>query len=294
MQRHFITFADRRLRKSLSRIKNQAAQIGVFDTINAFTEEDLPNWHLEKFSSVLKPEVRGFGYWTWKPVIIKQFMSSVANGDCLLYVDVGCHINQHGRRRLVQYFELLDQSTTGVIAFQSNPPNSSNSTLKHDGRRLFDQFNYEWVKGDLFDFFDARRDKAFTHSQAIGSGVILIKKCTQSMHIVSEWERIACDNYSLIDDSPSASSNLDGFIENRHDQALFTLLCIKYGVVTISAYEYWYPKITNKTNLKPDWPALKEFPVHAKRDKKLDSYTKINILSNKIKTRIKTFFSPNY
>jgi hypothetical protein len=76
----------------------------------------------------------------------------------------------------------------------------------------------------------------------------------------------------LIDDTPSSSPNKYGFIEHRHDQAIFSLLCIKYKVLTVSAYEYWYPKKGSLQIIAPDWAALKEFPIHAKRDKGINSF----------------------
>jgi hypothetical protein len=42
----------------------------------------------------------------------------------------------------------------------------------------------------------------------------------------------------------------------------------------LSAYEYWYP-MKNVKKLKPDWLALEEFPIHAKRDKDYGMLTNI-------------------
>ena len=79
----------------------------------------------------------------------------------------------------------------------------------------------------------------------------------------------------ILDDTPSRSRNLEGFIEHRHDQAIFSLLCIQHKVMSLSSQETWYPKrfsagqLTPSISLKPDWDALKYFPIHAKRDKDL-------------------------
>ena len=70
-------------------------------------------------------------------------------------------------------------------------------------------------------------------------------------------------DFNLIDDTPSKSKNLKGFIEHRHDQAVFSILCKINSVDTLSAYEYWYP---SKSKGKPDWSILKDYPIHAKRD----------------------------
>jgi hypothetical protein len=141
--------------------------------------------------------------------------------------------------------------------------------LQYDGRRLFDQPNYQWVKGDLFDHFGVRDNKSYTHAQAIGAGITFIKKCQQSVALIREWQGIIAQDFSLLDDTPSESPNLEGFREHRHDQAIFSLLCLKHGVPTLSAYEYWYPKNLASDRLEPDWDALRDFPIHARRDKDL-------------------------
>ena len=45
----------------------------------------------------------------------------------------------------------------------------------------------------------------------------------RNIEITEKWLEL-CKNKHLIDDSPSISSNLEGFYENRHDQSLLSLL----------------------------------------------------------------------
>ena len=196
----------------------------------------------------------------------------MSEGDSLLYLDAGCHLNIEGKKRLIEYFELLKESKTGILAFQENSPNTK---LKHDGRQLHDRPNYHWIKGDVFDYFGVREDPDFTHAQSFTAGIILVRKCKAAVEIIDEWQSITTSNFSLLDDTPSRSRNLEGFIEHRHDQAIFSLLCIQHKVMSLSSQETWYPKrfsagqLTPSISLKPDWDALKYFPIHAKRDKDL-------------------------
>jgi len=264
---HLLSFADTRMHRSLKRLSSQAKSMGIFDHINFFNENNLPEDFKKTYKDKLILGSRGYGYWSWKPEIIFKSLENMKEGDLLLYVDAGCHLNKSGIVRLREYFQILENSNTGIVAFQSNSPNSSNSKIIYDGRKLFDQPNYEWIKGDLFDHFAVRFDKNFTHVQAIGAGIILIKKCCESLKIINEWRSIIASNFRLIDDTPSISNNLPGFIEHRHDQAIFSLLCLKYKVQTLSSYEYWYPKNLISDRLLPDWGSLNAFPIHARRDK---------------------------
>lgn len=262
---HLVSFADSRMQNALGRLRVQAEQFEFFDSLHLFNENDLSDSFKCRLHGRLVTGSRGYGYWTWKPEVIGLALEAMNPGECLLYVDAGCHLNINGKARMLQYFDAVSKSPKGVIAFQANPPNEKNSLLVHDGRPLFDQPNYRWIKGDVFEHFGVKDNLYATHVQAIGAGVILFRNCESARAIVQEWRELAMSRFDLFDDSPSRSANLDGFVEHRHDQAVWTLLCLKHNVSTFSAYEYWYPKRYGRRP-KPDWEALREFPVLAKRD----------------------------
>jgi len=265
---HLVSFADSRMHRTLERLRLQATTFKFFDKLHIFNENDLSINFRAHLQGVLVVGSRGFGYWTWKPEVILMAFDAMESDDCLLYVDAGCHLNVLGKARMLEYFEAVRKSPTGIVAFRADPPNQENSRLVHDGRPLLNQPNYRWIKGDVFEYFAATDNIRSTHSQAIGAGVILLKKCDSARSIVGEWRELAMNHSYLFDDSPSRSANLNGFVEHRHDQAVWTLLCLKHNVQTLSSYEYWYPK-RYSTRPEADWDALREFPILAKRDKQL-------------------------
>ena len=287
---YLVTFADSRMLRSLKRISDQAKSLNYFDGIYAYTQADLPCSFTKYFADKLIPGSRGYGYWSWKPEVILLTLNKINHNDCLIYVDAGCHFNIRGRKRLKEYFMHLSQEKNGIVAFQSLQPTSENSSLFYDGRPLFDQPNYRWIKGDLLDYFHVRHDPTVTNDQVIGATVILIRKCKKAISIVKEWQHIIHEHFNLLDDSPSSSPNLSGFIENRHDQAIWTLICKRNNVSTLSAYEYWYP-LNQPGRLRPDWPALDEFPIHAKRDKDLGFILNLIGMIKRIRSRILSLIS---
>jgi len=279
---YLVSFADSRMQRSLDRLARQAKSINIFDDTYMFIENDLPVDFREHFKDKLIPGSRGYGHWSWKPEVILMALDKIQDGDCLLYIDAGCHINNRGKQRLLEYFKILKQEEVGIVAFQSNQPSKDNSSLVYDGRKLFDQFNYCWIKGDLLDYFEVKHNPSVFNDQAIGAGIILIRKCDRAISIIKEWQKIIWHHFSLLDDTPSLTPNLPGFVEHRHDQAILTLLFLKHRVKTLSAYEYWYP-IKNAKKLKPDWLALEAFPIHAKRDKDFGMFrNNLNIFNNLI------------
>ena len=133
---YLLSFADSRMRKSLIRLSKQANTFKFFDKTFLLDESNLSNSFKEKFKNNLILGSKGYGYWCWKPEIIMNIMDKIKDGDCLLYIDAGCHLNIHGKKRLLEYFNLIKNQDKGIIAFQAVEPNKENSNLKYDGRKL--------------------------------------------------------------------------------------------------------------------------------------------------------------
>jgi len=266
MKNNFVAFADSKLFRTFKRLSKQAKSLKIFEGVYLFDESNLSIDFKEKFKDKLIAGSRGYGYWCWKPEVILMALNKMEEGDRLLYTDVGCHFNIEGKKRLIEYFNILDKEEKGIVCFQTKQPNKENSTLIYDGRPLFDHHNYQYIKGDLLDYFGVRDNDNYVKEDMIEATVILIKKCLPAYKIIKEWQKIIGERFDLVDDRPSVSLNLSGFIEHRHDQAIWSLLCLKYKIKTISSYEYFYPIINGK-RVELDLEALKKYPIHAMRDK---------------------------
>jgi hypothetical protein len=259
---YFLTFASSNLKRSSKRILAQARKMNVYDHVIGYDEFSLDPGFRAKFKDYLNFSVRGFGYWSWKPQIIRQTLSKMSEGDVLQYTDAGCHLNFSGRWRLLEYLKLTSNTPNGILAFQAKPPEKPFHFDQRDLPLLTDNM---WVKGDLLDYLNVRNEKQICMTPTIGAGIIFIRKCPESVKIIDHWISVFHDDFSLINDENSESLNLPGFVEHRHDQAIFSILCKINNVQTLSAFEYWYPKVNS--NKRADWKALKNYPIHAKRDK---------------------------
>lgn len=235
--------------------------MGVFDEVYVYNESDLDNSFRLKYCDKLISGSRGFGYWCWKPHVILNTMERLAEGDLLQYTDAGCHLNSSGVRRLEEYFEMAAKSRDGILAFQATEPEYPLPSLPCTPLDLMD---YRWIKGDLLDYFEVREKPQIVRTPTIGAGIIFLRNCESARRLIRSWARVIDDGFYLVDDTPSRSPNLTGFVEHRHDQAIFSLLCKIEGIDTVSAYEYWYPK---KDGVTPDWKVLRDYPIHARRDK---------------------------
>ena len=58
-----------------------------------------------------------------------------------------------------------------------------------------------------------------------------------SIKFIKEWLNIFYERFDLVDDTTSKIKNHKDFIENRHDQSVFSILCKKNNLESLSAYE---------------------------------------------------------
>jgi hypothetical protein len=249
-KKYFCSFADSAMYRSRNRIKKQAKNMHIYDQIIVYNEYDLNEDFYNYFKDKLKPG-RGFGYWVWKPQIILQTLGKMEDGDILQYTDAGCHLNKKGIKRLREYFKLADLSKTGMLAFQFKTPEDNNL------EKITGLLEMQWTKGDVFDYFGVRNNAEIYNTEQIESGMLFIKKTNNNIRIIQKWMQAYYDDFSLVEDTPSKSPNFSGFIENRHDQSILSIIAKINNIPTVSSFECY----------QHDFKKLKNYPILALRDK---------------------------
>ena len=260
-----LSFATNDLRISVNRLKKQAEESLYYDYIKIFNPSDFDNKlkvHIDHLLSNNKK--RGYGYWYWKPYLIKQMMSKIDDNDIIHYMDIGCHVIKNKYNKFDEYLNFLTKKERWILPFQ----------YFFDKKKEFDEINfperqeYKFTKSDLIDYFNFTNSKEITDTPQFWAGNILIKKKKKSNEFLTEWINIMHNNINLIDDSNSKINNHKDFIENRHDQSVFSLLCKKYNLASFSAYECdWAIKKNVRT-----WEHNLDSPVLAKRDLKYNIF----------------------
>ena len=262
---YLCSFASPDLRKSKKRFLSQANEIGIYKSVKVFGIDDLSISKRKQIKNFFKnKKKRLFGYGCWKAEIIKNFLKKVPKNSIVQYTDIGCHLNINGLKRLKEYSSLCNKK--GILTFQYKLPKQKK--LKSIKDMKFQRyFEYEYTKMDLFKYLIKNNKTNIFNSEQIMSGIIFFKKNKFSLNLLSIWEKILkIDN--LIDDSKSYFSNHKKFIEHRHDQSAFSLICKKKGVYSISSAECEWAEKKNKRI----WQHLKSFPIHARRDKKYNIF----------------------
>ena len=216
--------------------------------------------HLEIVKFLLdKGKKRLFGYASWKAEIILSYLNKIPENSILQYSDIGCVFNPNGLARLKEYIQITDKKN--ILAFKYTNPNFN---IKEKYKF---QIHYEnqYTKADAWKYFDIDDSSDFLKTEQIWSGTIFFKKNIYVKEILNNWKK-ACSVNSLIDDSSSIKKNHPNFIEHRHDQSMFSLICKKENIFCLSASECEWAEFENKRI----WSHLKNYPVLAKRDKKFN------------------------
>ena len=141
-----------------------------------------------------------------------------------------------------------------------------------------------WSKRDSFVLMDCD-SKKYTDTKQREGGFVLIKKTKKTEEVISQWLEYA-QEARIITDEPNTcgKNNYSGFIENRHDQTIFSLLTKKYGYIA-----YRDPAIPkNNIYLNSDYDQIVELHRYGFCKTKLQ--VKISrILINKI---LRKFYTP--
>jgi hypothetical protein len=220
MKLYFLSFGNNRYNQALYRIRSEAVSLNVFNHIYIYNENELKDltefW--EKNKDFVLSNARGYGYWIWKPFLVKYTLSLMDENDILVYADAGCQLNPLGIDKFRDYINIVNNSTSGILSFQLQS--------EHLEKR--------WTKMDLFNHLKCHN---LADTNQLIATSFLIKKNDKNIKIVNEWYDLCC-NYHLVDDSPSISKNYEIFVEHRHDQSIFSLLRKIYGTEILNDDTY--------------------------------------------------------
>ena len=211
----FITFGGPTLNYhgAVARICEQAKSFALFDSIIGYTDADLKNdtefWRLH--GSFIENNGRGYGYWLWKSYLNYKTINEIKEGDIVVYADAGCELRLQHIHRMQEYICLAREEEHGIVSFCLN-----GFSEKH------------WTKRDVFHHLEC--DEFLEDNYQIVATAFIYMKCSNTEKIMKLWYETCCSNdYALLTDSPSILQNDGTFIENRHDQSIFSLLLKKYG-----------------------------------------------------------------
>ena len=204
---HLCAFADGPFVSRKKQFLAEAEKLNIFHNILFFDRSMLSSIFIEQHNHFMHSQLRGFGYWIWKPHVIELALEAAMPGDVIVYLDAGFTLNDSGRDRFVEYIDITLDNSDRMLSFQNT------------------HTEYRWTKADLAQRLGVLKSPCVMSTSQLSSGFILLGKTASNCDLVQEWKEIAVErNYHYSDDTPSETRNHPEFIEHRHDQSISSLL----------------------------------------------------------------------
>ena len=200
-----------------------------------FKTKDLP----DEINNYAKSHSKGYGYWAWKPYIVQKALSTLNENDILLYVDGRSGLRKTGKPiRWLDNFIL--ENKFDIAIWQ----------MVHK--------EMSWTNGDIVSAFNLDLNSELLKTGQFAATFHAWRKNIRSLNFLDEWLNFLLDNREICRDEDSKKLNHKKFIENRHDQSVFSLM-IK---TKISRNDLLFFKIMQSKKIFNDnlWPHLKNHP----------------------------------
>lgn len=240
---HFITYANQKFQKAKERILQEAHNFGEFETITGYGPEDLPKDFVEKYNDILKMK-RGGGYWIWKIAIIKDILNKINDNDFIVYLDSGSKLNNRGKKRFYEYFQMFENNNFGILSMQM-------TGNKGPGTFCLER---KFTTRQIFDYFNVPLDSPIAMSAQFHATLLILRKNNHCMKFINEFEACLDSNKYLITDMYNRISQDRIFIDNRHDQSISSIIRKKIGTIVIDGDETWMQPLGEGISLNyPFW-----------------------------------------
>lgn len=199
---HCISFGSSREYAQLSHdilSEIQSAHPNTLCTI--YKPNDLPK-KLREFCTHHK---RGFGYWAWKPYIVRRHLETLNDGDILLYVDGRSGLETTNKR--IAWLDQFQKNMSCDIAAWQLPLPEEN-----------------WTSEDIFQLMHQSGNEKLRLSGQYAATMHLWRNGSRCQKLAMLWEQFINTYPNFFMDGPFKEGNTPGFVENRHDQSLFSML----------------------------------------------------------------------
>lgn len=242
--RHLITFhSGYPYSRAADRLERQARATGWFTGIDIFypgVKHPAMLAFLAEHGEFVRRNSRGYGYWRWKPLLVKAMLESLPEGAHLYYVDAGCELSRLGSAR----FAALDHELAGrgVLCFENE--------FREVG----------WCKREAVEAIFGGWNQAVMTSRQIQATWFGLRNVAPVRDCIAEWTARAIQG-ELITDSHDPWRQHPQFFQHRHDQALWSLVLKKNGVKPLpqeDCFEKWL-------YVRDSWVLLA--PVHGLRSR---------------------------
>lgn len=206
----FVTasFGESRFHDSAERLISQARKMGVFSEYRHITDRNLAQFAprvSRKYGSFLNSNCKGYGFYSWKSELVYSILKEKI-GSGVMYVDAGCELNSRFFARLHLRYIMKKAKEIGFF-----------HVLKYR--------ESEYTKRRVLDYFSL--SPSDTSSWQVQATWFLLSG-RMGVSVAEKWAEACLSDITLLDDTLGVES--DEFIENRHDQSVFSCLLKSMGI----------------------------------------------------------------
>ena len=179
----------------------------------------------EKFSG----DLRGAGYWRWKPLAIRETLKQIEDGDVVCYFDCA-DIHRTGFHNFVIHWFEKYKGSNIVSCYPEIVPGETGSFILAPVQ--IDEPLRKWTRRDAFHYLDCDTEE-YWNAFGVEAGMVCFMKCQKSFDFIDEWFAACIDDLNIVEDMDKnlcGKENLPEFIDHRHDQSLLSLLYLKYNL----------------------------------------------------------------
>ncbi len=201
-----VNFSGKNFEESRLRLNASAAKFGI-DKIYSFDESHIKDSSFYASNKKILDAAIGAGYWLWKPYLIDEAFQNAQEGDTIIYSDAGIEIIND----LSPLLDICNEKS--IVLFR-------NAFLR----------NRYLIKRDCYVLMHCD-EKKFWNGPHVDASFCLFKNNEFSRKFVREWLGYCCDPRILTDEpNVMGKKNFFGYKFHRHDQAVLSLLAIRYQV----------------------------------------------------------------
>lgn len=170
------------------------------DVVYEYGPNDIDEGFYNKNKHILDQK-RGGGYWLWKPYVICKVLDKISYGDYIFYADSGSYFVND----IIPLIKCMEKHEDDIISFS------------------LPFIEKQWTKKEIFCFFDCVGDKEISETCQRIATFIVLKKTERTVRIMKRYLE-AAESSDLITDKLDSNIQESDFIENRHDQSIFSVL----------------------------------------------------------------------
>ena len=201
---------------------NKSALMNGINSYISYNPDNLDREFKNIHKHLLRPEIRGYGYWMWKSIIIKQTFDLLEENDIVLYVDSGNTIINN-----LNYL-IEEVNKKDILLFDNRDGNYQHTTNK----------NKEWTKRDCYVLMGCDEEKYYNAPQ-VDASYQVYKKNERTEKFINEY-LLYSSNENIISDLPNITKkNLPEFIDHRHDQSILSLMSVKHNIELLPEPSEW-------------------------------------------------------